>query len=245
MKIKELPTAERPYEKLELHGEKNLSDAELLAIIIKTGTKSETSVEVAQKLLALNDNFNCENLSFLKDLSLEEMKKIKGIGRIKAIQLKAICELATRMSRPTNYTQIQVRRPKDIATLLMNDMKYLKREVAKVVMLNSKNYIMKIIDIAYGSTNFANISIKEVLTEVIKSGAPNFMLVHNHPSGDSTPSKSDVDMTNHIYEAAQMLGIELKDHIVIGNAEYTSIFEKYVIEFENAKHKSEVMKNKF
>lgn len=233
MKIKELPTAERPYEKLELHGEKSLSDAELLAIIIKTGTKEETSVEVAQRLLMLNKNFNSENLNFLRDLSIEEMKKIKGIGRIKAIQLKAVCELSTRMSRPTNYTQIQIKRPKDIADLLMYDMKYLKREVAKIIILNSKSYVTQITDVAFGATNFAKISVKEILTEVIKTGAPGFILVHNHPSGDSTPSKSDVIMTKYVYEASQLLGIDFKDHVVIGNLEYTSIFEKYMKEIVN------------
>ena len=108
MKIKELPETERPYEKLELYGEKALSNAELLAIIIKTGTKEETSVAIAQRLLSLNKNFDSNNLNFLRDLSIDEFMQIKGIGKIKAIQIKAVCELAVRMSRPTNYKQIQI-----------------------------------------------------------------------------------------------------------------------------------------
>ena len=107
MKIKELPVLERPYEKLELYGEKVLSNAELLAIIIKTGTKEDTSVEVAQKLLKLNDGIDKEDLNFLRELSLEEITKIKGIGKIKAIQLKAVCELAIRMSKPHNFKKVQ------------------------------------------------------------------------------------------------------------------------------------------
>ena len=228
MKIKELPMAERPYEKLELYGEKALSDAELLAIIIKTGTKDETSVAVAQKILSLNSDANIESLSFLRDLSIEELKRIKGIGKIKAIQIKAMCELATRISRPTNYRQIQIKRPKDIAKFLMPDLKFLKREIAKVVILNSKNYIEKIVDVSLGGTNFASVSIKEILNETIKMQAPKFILVHNHPSGDSTPSRKDIEFTNKLYDASAIMGIELVDHIVIGNMNFTSIFEQKV-----------------
>ena len=225
MKIKELPELERPYEKLELYGEKALSNAELLAIIIKTGTKEETSVAVAQKLLGLNSN---NNLNFLRDLSIEQLIKIKGIGKIKAIQIKAVCELATRMNKPTNYKQIQIKSPKDIANLLEPDMRFLKREVAKIVILNSKNGVEKIANISLGGTNFASVSIKEVLNEVIKMQAPKFVLVHNHPSGDSTPSVKDIDFTEKLYAAAELMGIEFIDHIVIGNTEYTSIFEQKV-----------------
>lgn len=241
MKIKELPVSERPYEKLELHGEKTLSNAELLAIIIKTGTKEETSVAVAQKLLRLNENLDNDNLNFLRDLSIEQLTKIKGIGKIKAIQIKAVCELATRMSRPTNYAQIYIKRPKDIAELLMYDLRFLKREVAKVVMLNSKNCITKIIDVAFGSNNFAKISKREILNEVVKMDAPKFLIVHNHPSGDATPSKEDIEMTYKLYDAANLLGITLVDHIIIGNTKYTSIFEN---EIERISKMKEMQKQK-
>ena len=226
MNIKELPSTERPYEKLELYGEKALSNAELLAIIIKTGTKEETSVAVAQRILRLNNDVQAENLNFLRELSMEDLMQIKGIGKIKALQIKAVCELATRMSRPTNYRQIQVKRPSDIARLLIPDLKFLKREVAKVVILNNKNYIEKIVDVSLGGSNFANIAIRDILNEVIKIQAPKFILIHNHPSGDATPSKKDLETTNKIYEAAELMGIELIDHIVIGDGNYTSIFEQ-------------------
>ena len=107
IKIKELPSAERPYEKLELYGEKNLSNAELLAIIIKSGTKEETSVQLAQKILKLNENAKEDNLNFLRNISIEELMQIKGIGKVKAIQLKAVCELGVRMSKPSNYKKIK------------------------------------------------------------------------------------------------------------------------------------------
>lgn len=237
MKIKELPCTERPYEKLELYGEKALSDAELLAIIIKTGTREETSITIAQRILRLNSNETVEGtLNFLRELSIEELMQIKGIGKIKAIQIKAVCELATRMSRPSNYRQIQVRRPDDIANLLMPDLKYLKREVAKVIVLNSKNYIKKIVEVSLGGSNFANVSLKDVLNEVIRMQAPKFIIVHNHPSGDDTPSKRDIEFTNKLYEAAKIMGIELVDHIVVGNMNFTSIFEQKVINMKNVKN---------
>ena len=228
MKIKDLPYAERPYEKLELYGEKSLSNAELLAIIIKSGTKEETSITVAQRILRLNDNENISSLGFLRELSIEELMKINGIGKIKALQIKAVCEIATRMERPMNYKQIQIKSPKDVADLLMSELKLLKREIVKIVILNSKNFIERISDISLGGTNFANISIRDVLNEVIKMQAPKFLIVHNHPSGDSKPSKKDVEFTNKLYEVAEIIGIELVDHIVIGDMNYTSIFEQNV-----------------
>ncbi|MBR3162578.1 MAG: DNA repair protein RadC [Clostridia bacterium] len=229
MRIKELPCTERPYEKLELYGEKALSNAELLAIIIKTGTKEETSVTVAQRILRLNNDEQAEdNLNFLRNISIKELMQIKGIGKIKAIQIKAVCEICTRMSRPADYRQIQVKKPKDIATLLMPDLKLTKREVAKVIILNSKNYIEKVVDVSLGGSNFASISIRDVLNEVIKMQAPKFIIVHNHPSGDSKPSKQDVSFTNKLYEVSKIMGIELVDHIVIGNMNFTSIFEQDV-----------------
>ena len=114
LKIKELPEIERPYEKLELYGEKNLSNAELLAIIIKNGTKEKTSVEMANEILNLNTSQDKGDLNFLRDLSLEELMNLKGVGRVKAIQLKAVCELATRMSKPSNYKKVQIKSPNDV-----------------------------------------------------------------------------------------------------------------------------------
>ncbi len=224
--MKKLPVSERPYEKLELYGAKNLSDAELLAIIIKSGTKEETSVQLAQKILSLNENINMSNLNFLKELSIEELMQIKGIGKVKAIQLKAVCELAIRMTKISDYKQITIKTPKDVAKLLMNELRYEKREIAKVIILNNKNIILKILDISLGGSNFAKIAVRDVLNEAVKMQAPKIILVHNHPSGDSTPSESDYNITDRIDEAAQLLGIQLLDHIVIGDLQYTSIFTK-------------------
>lgn len=225
IKIKELPESERPYEKLELYGEQNLSNAELLAIIIKSGTKNETSVQIAQKLLNLNDT-KIDSLDFLQSISIEELMQIKGIGKVKAIQLKAVCELSLRMSKPSNYKKVVVKEPYDLAKVLMSELRFEKREIAKIVVLNNKNQILKIKDIAYGGSNFANVSIKDILVEPITMKAPKIILVHNHPSGDSTPSKQDIEFTNRVFESAETFDIQLIDHLVIGDMNYTSIFSQ-------------------
>ena len=223
LKMKELPISERPYEKLELYGSKTLSNAELLAIIIKTGTKNENSLSVAQKILNLNNTENKEDLRFLCDTSIEEFMKIKGIGKVKAIQLKAIGELTKRISKPINKKKIKIKNTKDVAELLMPELRYEKREIAKVIMLNNKNIIMRIMDIAYGGTNFASVAPKEILSEAVKMQSPKIILVHNHPSGDPKPSKDDFRITDRIYECADIMGIKLLDHVVIGDGTYESI----------------------
>ena len=185
LKIKELPETERPYEKLELYGEKTLSNAELIAIIIKTGTREETSVQIAQRILKLSEDPQMGELNFLKNITLEELMQIKGIGKVKAIQLKAVCELSKRMSRPINNQMIKIKTPEDVVNLLMPELRYEKREVAKVILLNTKNLVLKIINISLGGANFAYLEPKDVLAEAIKLQVPKIILVHNHPSGDA------------------------------------------------------------
>ena len=225
IKMKELPETERPYEKLEQYGEKTLTNAELLAIIIKTGTKEETAIGVAQQILKLNTGKQ-ENLNFLRELTVEEFMKIKGIGKVKAIQLKAVCELATRMNSVTNYKQKLISKPYDIAEILIDKMRFEKQEILKVAMLNNKNILMKIKDIAIGGGNFVTATIKSVLNEVVKVEATKIILIHNHPSGDPTPSKQDIEFTQNVEQASKILGIQLLDHIVIGNGNYVSIFSE-------------------
>ena len=224
LKIKELPETERPYEKLELYGEKTLSNAELLAIIIKSGTKEETSVQIAQKILNLNYDPQMGSLNFLKEISLEELMQIKGIGKVKAIQLKAVSELAIRMSKPSNYKKVQIKSTEQLAKLVMEELRLEKREFVKLFLLNTKNEILKNMDISVGGTNFANVNMKEIISEALKIKAPKIILVHNHPSGDPTPSKADITFTDRLYNAARMFDIELVDHIVIGNMKFKSIF---------------------
>lgn len=235
LKMKELPISERPYEKLELYGSEMLSNAELLAIIIKSGTKEENSLAVAQKILALRNATDKEDLRFLCDMSIEEFMKIKGIGKVKAIQLKAIGELTKRMSKPIDKKRIKIKNTKDIAELLMPELRYEKREIAKVIILNNRNMILRIINISFGGDNFASIAPKEILAEAVKMQAPKIILVHNHPSGDPKPSKEDFRVTDRIYECADIMGIELVDHVVIGDGTFRSIL------FERKSGKNEVI----
>ena len=229
IKMNKLPISERPYEKLEMYGANSLSNAELLAIIIKTGTKEESSVTIAQKILNLNEDRK-NNLKFLQDISINELTKIKGIGKIKAIQLKAVSELTKRMSRPITNNKIKITCPQDVANLLIDELKNEKRELVKVLILNSKNIIIKILDVSYGSSNLAIVTPKDILAEVIKMEAPKIILVHNHPSGDPLPSKADMAFTDRLIEASKLLGVELLDHIVIGHDSYESIFYRKGLE---------------
>ena len=134
-----------------------------------------------------------------------------------------MCELAGRMSKPSNYRKIQIKGPNDVANLLMNDLRFEKREIVKVVIINNKNIVLKILDVAIGSGNCSNLNIRYILSETVKMNAPKIILVHNHPSGDPTPTKQDIFVTEKLKEAAELLKIELLDHIVIGNMRYKSI----------------------
>ena len=145
IKMKELPISERPYEKLEMYGSNSLSNAELLAIIIKTGTREESSVTIAQKILKLNKEQK-DNLKFLQNISINELTKIKGIGKIKAIQLKAVAELNKRMSRPILDNKVKITCPQDVANLLIDELKNEKREIVKVLILNTKNIVDKVLE---------------------------------------------------------------------------------------------------
>lgn len=234
MKMKELPISERPYEKLEMYGASTLSNAELLAIIIKSGTKDESSVTLAQKILSLGKNKVCteDNIKFLQELSIEEFMEIKGIGKVKAIQLKATCELAKRISRPISQIKTKIKTPNDVAHLLMDELKAEKREIVKVIIMNSQNVILKIQTISQGGTSSAQVDTKDVLMEAVKIGAPKIILIHNHPSGEPKPSQADIEFTKKLEKAAEILGILLLDHIVIGYNQYTSI-RSYLLREEN------------
>ena len=226
IKMKELPISERPYEKLEMYGSNSLSNAELLAIIIKTGTREESSVTIAQKILKLNKEQK-DNLKFLQNISINELTKIKGIGKIKAIQLKAVAELNKRMSRPILDNKVKITCPQDVANLLIDELKNEKREIVKVLILNTKNIVDKILDVSYGTANLAIVTPKDVLAEAVKMEAPKIILVHNHPSGDPMPSKADMEFTDRLIAASKLLGVELLDHIVIG---HESIFYRKGLE---------------
>ena len=220
LKIKELPEAERPYEKLKMYGEESLTNAELLAIIIKTGTRNENSLQIANRILLLTNT-----LKDIMDLSINDLKNIKGIGEIKAIQIKAVCELTKRIEQSSTKIKKQVKRPADIAEKLIKEMRYQKQEILKVIILNTKLEIIKEVNIAKGQSTQVNTSIKDILTEAVKLQEPNIIIAHNHPSGNPEPSNADIEFTKKISEASKILGITLLDHIIIGNNNYISILQ--------------------
>lgn len=222
LSIKQLPLSERPYEKLEMYGEKVLSNAELLAIILKTGSKEQSAVELAQNILKLNGE---NNLRSLQQISLKDLQKIKGIGKVKAVQIKALCEITKRMERPLNLN-ITIKEPKDVAKLLMNELRYEKREITKVLILNTKNVLQKIVEIGIGNISSTTIDIKQIFEENLKLGMNRFILVHNHPSGDPTPSTKDIEFTKKLHDAAILMDMQFLDHIVIGDGKFQSIFAK-------------------
>ncbi|WHH61055.1 DNA repair protein RadC [Petroclostridium sp. X23] len=223
-RMKDLPIEERPYEKLEKYGSQVLSNAELMAIIIKTGTKQETAVEIAQRILKQCGDDT--GLGFLHDISLEELKKVKGIGRVKAIQLKAVIEIAKRMSAFSNHNRICISSPEDVSKFVMQEMRYLKQEHFRVIMLNVKNRILKQMNVTIGTLNASLVHPRDVFSEPIRNKCASIILVHNHPSGDPSPSKEDIEITTRIIEAGKILGIDVLDHIIIGDGKYVSFKEK-------------------
>ncbi len=227
IKIKELPIGERPYEKLEAIGAEHLSNAELLAVIIKTGTKAYTAVELAQHVLRLSHD---GRISSLNNLSIEQLKKIKGIGRVKAIQIKAALELSKRVATRDGVFHHSVKSANDVVNLMMEELRYLKKEIFKALLLDTKNQIIKVTDISMGSLNSSIVHPREVFSEAIKYGANSIIFVHNHPSGDPTASAEDIQTTQRLENAGNILGIKVLDHIIIGDGRFFSFKEKGLVQ---------------
>lgn len=225
LKIKNVPLLDRPYEKFEMLGVEALSEAELLAIILKTGNKELNCVELAKHILSKHSN-GLSGFKYVDEASVSELMQIPGIGKVKAIQLKAIIEIARRITKEKkNEIKVKVRSPKDVYDYVSKDMKDKKVEEVRVILLDNKNNIKSMVTVALGATNKSSVSAKEVLSEPIKQLATGIILVHNHPSGDTTPSRQDIVLTRKIVEYASMFEIELLDHIIVGSNEYTSIKE--------------------
>ena len=224
--IKLLPLDDRPYEKLELIGENNLTNSELLAIIIKTGTKKYNCLEIAQNILKTKENISkISDLEYLTNLSLEELKSYEGIGRVKAIQIKAMLELSKRIASMYATEKKKITSPKDVFDLLQKEFIGKKQEVLKTIILNKKNTIISVITNAIGNNDNISIGIKEMLSEPIKQMANSIILVHNHPSGNLKPSNADILFTQKINENAKLFDITLLDHIIISNKGYISLKE--------------------
>lgn len=220
LKIKDMPCFERPYEKLEKYGEKSLSDAELLAIIIKNGVHGETSVSLAQRLI--KENADEKGLVFLKRMDIKQLTAIKGIGRVKAIQLKAVFELANRINE-AHEKRIKIMTPIDVCKLLMNDLRNELTEQVIVITTDIKGYLIKKEVVAIGKNNSVHVDAKIVFKTAISYSSANVIIVHNHPSGDPIPSPEDIAYTKKLEKIAEELDVTLVDHIIIGNNQYVSL----------------------
>ena len=223
-KIKELNYEERPYEKCERFGAENLTNIELLAILLRTGTKGQSSLELAKKILY--PPAETEGILNIHNWSYEQLMNIKGIGKVKAIQILCISELAKRLAKESAGKQLDFSTPSTIAKYYMEDLRHKKQEFMKLLLLNTKSKLICEKDISIGTVNTAIISPRELFIEALQKNAVCIILLHNHPSGDPTPSFEDVQITMQIREAGNMIGIELLDHIVIGDNCYISLKEE-------------------
>ena len=221
--MKELPITERPYEKCEKNGAGALSDAELLAIVLKSGAQGDKVMDVAAQLLNLNAS--CPGLEGVMRLDMTDFQKVRGIGRVKSVQLAAVCELARRMTRIRFSENFVFGTPQSIADYYMAYMCHLKHEEVHVMMLDSKQHMISECLLTKGTVNASLITPREIFVQALKAEAVGVVLVHNHPSGDPTPSQEDMEITARIYQAGELLGIHLLDHIVIGDQRYCSFRE--------------------
>lgn len=224
--VKQLPKSERPYEKCEKYGKESLTDAELIAVVIKSGSKNERSIDLAHKILMLDKP---KGLNALHNLSIAELTKIKGIGKVKAIQLQCIAELSKRMAKSKALQKFNIDSPSSVANCYMEEMRFLPQEHLKLIMLDTKNNILKEKTITKGTVNASLITPREIFIEALRYEAVHIILLHNHPSGDSYPSKEDITITKRIQESGKLIGIYLLDHIIIGDGNYVSLKEKNFI----------------
>ena len=223
-KIKELNTEERPYEKCERFGAKHLTNIELLAVLLRTGTKGENSLQLAKKILYPDSSKG--GILNIHRWSYEQLIHMKGIGKVKAIQILCLSELAKRLSKASAEEKLNFNSPESIARYYMEDLRHEKQEHMKLLLLNTKTKLIGETIISKGTVNAAIISPRELFIEALQKGAVSIILLHNHPSGDPTPSKEDIIITKQIQEAGELLGVHLLDHIIIGNNCYVSMREK-------------------
>lgn len=222
--VKELPVSERPYEKCETYGPASLSDAELLAVILRTGTKSLRVIDLAVSVL--NYSTNNPGLKGLNYLTMKELTQIPGIGRVKAIELLCLTEITKRMSRELHKESLKFVTPQSISDYYMQDLRHLSREKVLLIMLDSKSRIISDMVMSSGTINASIMPVREVLIQALKEEAVNLILLHNHPSGDPSPSSEDIRVTKRMKEACNLIGLTLMDHIIIGDNRYISLKEQ-------------------
>lgn len=219
--IRDYPADERPRERLVKNGAKSLSNQELLAILLRTGTREESVIQMANKLLK-----NFEGLRLLKDASLEEIMAVKGIGYAKAVQILAAVEIGRRIGNLTYQDRYVIRSPEDGANYVMNDMRFLSQEHFVCLYLNTKNQVLHQQTIFIGSLNASIVHPREVFKEAFRRSAASIICLHNHPSGDPAPSREDIEVTKRLVECGKLMGIDILDHIIIGDKKFVSLKEK-------------------
>ncbi len=219
--IRDLPINERPREKMLNRGAQILSNAELLAILVQTGSRNESALELGQRILELMN----EGIHELNNTTVQELCKIKGIGQSKAVQVLAAVELAKRINMDHYLVKERILSPKDVYSFIGQDMKHLKKEIFRVVFLDTKNKIIDYEDISMGSLNSSIVHPREVFNRAIKKSAAGVILMHNHPSGNPSPSNEDISITKRLVKAGDLLGINVLDHVIIGLGKYCSMKE--------------------
>lgn len=222
-----LPEEERPYERCMRHGAEQLSDRELLAVLLRTGARGRTVLELAGDILELSPEQ--KGFTGLRRRSLEELSRVRGIGKVKAVQLKCVLELARRMAREEAGQGIFFRNPAMIAEYYMEDLRHREQEVLLLLMLNQKGRLLREKYMFKGTVNASMVSPREIFLEALSSRAVQIILLHNHPSGDATPSREDLNVTRRVAEAGELLGVSLADHIIIGGHTYVSFREKHYL----------------
>ncbi|MCI6887112.1 MAG: DNA repair protein RadC [Lachnospiraceae bacterium] len=228
IKIKDIPNDDRPYERCLREGPEALSDAELLSIIIRTGSREDNSLELASKVLALN--YPKEGILGLLHLSLPELMTIKGIGKVKGTQLLCIGELSRRIwKRRAMEETLVFQNPESVAAYYQEDMRHKTQEQFHVMMFNSKQVLIRDTLLSKGTVNASLAAPREILIEALRYQAVTMILVHNHPSGDPEPSKEDILLTKRIKEAGEWIGIPVLDHIIIGDNSFVSLKERGLI----------------
>lgn len=223
-RMKDLPQEVRPYEKCISHGASALSDAELLAVLLRTGSKEESSIGLAYRILS--ECAGEDNLAALCRLSHDRLCRIKGIGKVKAIQIQCAIELGRRLMTSERKNKISFSHPEQIASYFMPRMKDEKQENVWVLLLDGKCRVVHEEKIYEGTVKASLISPREIFILALEKEAVYLFLLHNHPSGDPAPSNDDFSMTERIRESGRLLGIELLDHIIIGDQSYISFVEK-------------------
>lgn len=226
---KELDKKYRPDEKFLVYGPKVLTDAELLAIILRTGNKEERSVELSERILK-SDIDSENNILNILNYEISDLIKIKGIGKVKALQIKSIAELSLRISKSSAKNRLSFQDPETIASYYMEQLRHKKREEVVLLMLNSAGNFMGDTVLFEGTVNASIFSPREIFLEALKRDAVGIILIHNHPSGSPVPSKADILGTKRVMEAGDMLGIALLDHIIIGDMTYTSFKEEGLLD---------------